>query len=119
MRHDAFGQLRLADFVRPDDLVPLRNWEYLERIWVGEAWGFTAWLRLESDPEVTRSVELALPALPASTAKTMLAALGLPLRYGMSREVDCTIQEEQGLLHLSMHSVPLPAEDDTGACATS
>jgi hypothetical protein len=62
--HDAFGRLRLAHFVAAERLEQLRGWEYLDRCWVGEASGFTEWPRLESDPEVTRSVAIDLVALP-------------------------------------------------------
>ncbi|MGV9806208.1 hypothetical protein [Micromonospora chersina] len=139
--HDAFGRLRLADFMAAEHLEQLRGWEYLERCWVGEAWGFTEWLRLESAPEVTRSVAIGLVALPESTVQNMTGALRLPLRAGLNQqeitgvlgeptgterfvpdrvtlvfrigaaecyELSCTVHEEQGLIHLTMHPTPLP-----------
>lgn len=84
--HDAFGRLRLADFMAAEHLEQLRGWEYLERCWIGEAWGFTEWLRLESAPEVTRSVAIDLVALPESTAQNMIDALRLPLRAGLNQQ---------------------------------
>jgi hypothetical protein len=40
--HDQFGRLRLIDFM-PDaaEVVELEDWEYLDRLWLGEATGFT------------------------------------------------------------------------------
>ncbi|MEU5830990.1 hypothetical protein [Micromonospora tulbaghiae] len=141
--HDAFGQLRLAQFLAVEDLEELRAWEYLGRRWVGEAAGFTEWLRLESAPGVTRSVAIDLAALPEATAQRMIDALGLPLRAGMDQqhitgvfgrptdterfvrdrvtlvfhvgaadpyELSCTVHEEHGLIHLTMHPTPLPQE---------
>ncbi|MET8906655.1 hypothetical protein [Micromonospora sp. NPDC004551] len=84
--HDAFGRLRLAHFVAAEHLEQLRGWEYLERCWVGEASGFTEWLRLESAPEVTRSVAIDLVALPEPTAQSMIDALRLPLRAGLDQQ---------------------------------
>ncbi|MET9303457.1 hypothetical protein ABZX66_29490 [Micromonospora aurantiaca] len=139
--HDAFGQLHLAQFLAAEDLEELRGWEYLGRRWVGEASGFTEWLRLESDPGVTRSVAIDLAALPEATAQRMLDALGLPLRAGLDQqditgvfgkpidterfvrdrvtlvfhvgaadpyELSCTVHEEHGLIHLTMHPTRLP-----------
>ncbi|MFG3699522.1 hypothetical protein ACGF5C_16600 [Micromonospora sp. NPDC047620] len=139
--HDAFGRLRLADFIAAEHLEQLRGWEYLDRCWVGEASGFTEWLRLESAPEVTRSVAIDLVALPESTVQSMIDTLRLPLRAGQDHqeitgvfgkptgtqrfvrdrvtlvfrigaaepyELRCTVHEEQGLIHLTMHPTPLP-----------
>lgn len=58
--HAEFGWLRLADYVSTQEIVQLVDWEYLDHDWVGEAIGFTEWLRLESEPEVLRSIALAL-----------------------------------------------------------
>jgi hypothetical protein len=84
--HVDFGRLRLADFVPAGDVVELDGWEYLDREWLGEATGFTAWLRLRSEPEVLRSIALDLESLPASTIAAVLETLRLPLRHGMTIE---------------------------------
>ncbi|MGS2614110.1 hypothetical protein ACVCAH_06205 [Micromonospora sp. LZ34] len=84
--HDAFGRLRLADVIAAEHLEQLRSWEYLERCWVGEASGFTEWLRLESAPEVTRSVAIDLITLPESTVQSMTDALRLPLQAGLDQQ---------------------------------
>ncbi|MDO3683160.1 hypothetical protein [Micromonospora sp. C28ISP2-4] len=144
--HDAFGELRLAHFLAMEDLEELRDWEYLGRRWVGEASGFTEWLRLESAPGVTRSVAIDLAALPEPAAQKMINALGLPLRAGLDQqdiigvfgeptdterfvrdrvtlvfhvgapdpyELSCTVHEEHGLIHLTMHPTPLPDQPAT------
>ncbi|MEU6077038.1 hypothetical protein [Micromonospora sp. NPDC047074] len=84
--HDAFGRLRLADFIAAEHLEQLHGWEYLGRSWVGEASGFTEWLRLESAPEVTLSIAIDLVALPESTVQSMINALRLPLRARQSQQ---------------------------------
>ncbi|MDG9672948.1 hypothetical protein [Micromonospora sp. DH14] len=92
--HDAFGRLRLTDFIRAEHLEQLQGWEYMERCWVGEASGFTEWLRLESTPEVTRSVAMDLVALPEATLQSMIDALRLPLRAGLDqREITAVFGE--------------------------
>jgi hypothetical protein len=82
--HDEFGRLRLATFLPADTLVKLNNWEYLGELWLGEAAGFTEWLRLESDPDVLRSVALDLVALPERAAQEILSSIQIPLCRGMS-----------------------------------
>jgi hypothetical protein len=84
--HDAFGRLRLVDFLSTEHLEQLCGWEYLDRDWVGEASGFTEWLRLDSQRDVTRSIAIDLAALPETTVQNMLAALRLPLRAGLDRQ---------------------------------
>ncbi len=84
--HAQFARIRLKDFVQEAEVVPLRDWEYLDRRWVGEGSGFTCVLRLEDAPEETKAIELDLVALPHSVQRAMLDAIGLPLRRGMSAD---------------------------------
>ena len=80
-----FSRLRLTDFVRDaDEVADLSDWEFMEHLWVGEAFGLTEWLRLAEEPDVLRSLSLDLPTLPDSTAGKVLDALDLPLHYGMT-----------------------------------
>lgn len=82
--HDDFGRLRLRDFVpRPREIAVLEEWEFEDDLWIGEALGFTEFLRLDEDPAVLRAVSLHLEALPDDVAARMLEALRLPLRRGM------------------------------------
>jgi hypothetical protein len=53
-------------------------------IWVGEADGFTAFLRPESSPDALGSIELDLLELPTDLGARLLAAIRLPLQFGMS-----------------------------------
>jgi hypothetical protein len=80
--HEAFGQLRLRDFLRRG-VRALDNWEYDDDLWVGEACGFTEVLRLTRDPTVVRAVSLDLNALSTRHQVALLETLGLPLRRGM------------------------------------
>jgi len=99
--YEAFGRFRLSHFLRnipatrnPKDrgagrrfrrkeIAEVEGWEYLGRVWVGEAFGFTEWLRLSGDPDVLRSISLALTDLPAKGVQTILDALGFPLKPAM------------------------------------
>ena len=102
--HAAFARLRLAAFfpelpvVGPDRKDPGAgrrfkgdaivvvddNWEYDDRINVGEVLGFTEVLRAKKDPARTRSVAVALAELPAKKWRAIVGALGLPVEKGMT-----------------------------------
>jgi hypothetical protein len=81
-----FGKLRLAQFRPDDEIEDLDEWEFMDDIWVGEAIGFSEWLRLESDPDVLRSVAIDFGEFPADVAEAALQAIGLPVRAGMPAE---------------------------------
>jgi hypothetical protein len=82
---DAFAELRLAQFLPKQAIRRLRQWEFMDRVWVGEAAGFTEWLRLEDEPRVLRSMALDFARLADDAAERMLARLGTALRPGMDR----------------------------------
>lgn len=80
-----FGSLRLADFYTPeDDIEELEDWEFQDRLWVGESVGFTEWLRLKKSPRILRSMALDLPELPDDFITKVLGRIELPLRPGMT-----------------------------------
>lgn len=83
--YDHFARLRLSQF-HPDAsrITALRDWEFMGGIWVGEADGFTAFLRPESSPDALGSIELDLLELPTDLGARLLAAIRLPLQFGMS-----------------------------------
>jgi hypothetical protein len=81
--HARFGKLRLAEF-RPDaEIAELDNWEFMDRIWVGEAIGFSEWLRLKNKPETLRSLAIDFSEFPGQAAADVLRAIDLPVRAGM------------------------------------
>ena len=84
--HDHFGRLRLQQFMAPEAVTALTDWEFAGEYWVGEASGFTEFLCLESDPTVLRSIALDLTELPTDVSRGVLVAVGLPLAAGMSRK---------------------------------
>ena len=84
LSHEEFHKLRLCQFVDPAEVTGLSDWEFMGRDWVGEALGFTEWLRPKSAPEQLGSVALDLDALPADVAEACLSRLGLPLRRHMT-----------------------------------
>jgi hypothetical protein len=81
--HARFGKLRLAQF-RPDaDIVELDDWEFMDHLWVGEAVGFSEWLRLEKKPETLRSLAIDFSEFPEEAAVEVLRAIDLPVHAGM------------------------------------
>ncbi len=84
LTYDDFGRLRLRDFVDDaDQIAVLEDWEYMDDLWIGEALGFTEFLRLDEDPLVLRAVSLHFEMLPEAAAERLLGVLRLPLRRGM------------------------------------
>lgn len=86
LSHRQFGKLRLSQFVPEKDLTPLDNWEYMGRLCVGEAIGFSEWLRFKRSDNVLRSLALDFSELSRKVVTAVLERLGLPLRPGMSIE---------------------------------
>lgn len=84
INHEHFGRLRLADFLPPKRVRLLRDWEFEGRVWVGEADGFSEWLRLSDDPEVLRAMAIDFESFPDRSARRVLAKLGLAVRKGMT-----------------------------------
>lgn len=81
-----FGKLRLAQF-RPDaEITELTDWEYMDTVWVGEAAGFSEWLRLKAEPSVLRSLSIDFSEFPEAAAAAVLQAIDLPVRAGMRSE---------------------------------
>jgi hypothetical protein len=81
--HSQFGRLRLADFRPEKGVAALENWEFMDQTWVGEAVGFSEWLRLEGDPEILRSLAVDFAEFPADAAHEVLRTVELPIRRGM------------------------------------
>lgn len=81
--HAKFGELRLAHFQPEAKITQLTNWEFMESIWVGEAIGFSEWLRLESDPHVLRSLAINFSSFPQTAAINVLQTIDLSIRAGM------------------------------------
>ena len=83
--YDDFARLRLTQFF-PDtsELAPLTDWEFMGREWVGEADGFTEFLRPNGHPDELGSIVVDLSALPEHIGIGILDTIRLPLRCGMS-----------------------------------
>lgn len=82
--HARFAAPRLAPF-RPDaEVVELEDWEYEDRYWVGEAVGFSEWLRPEGEPDAMGSLTLDFAEFPGDAASRVLEAIELPVRPGMT-----------------------------------
>lgn len=84
--HGQFGKLRLGQF-RPDtEIVELADWEFMDAVWVGEAVGFSEWLRLKVEPDVLRSLAIDFNEFPVAAAEEVLQTIELPIRVGMRLE---------------------------------
>jgi hypothetical protein len=85
--YDEFARLRLAQFC-PDasKLAPLENWEFMGGIWVGEADGFTEFLRPEDRPDELGSIEIDLSEIQEDIGTAILEKIHLPMRRGMAFE---------------------------------
>jgi hypothetical protein len=77
--------MRLSRFLTKKAIRRLDRWEFMDRIWVGEAVGFTEWLRLHDDTEVLRSISLDLVSLGEAVTEPVLDQLGCALRQGLTR----------------------------------
>jgi hypothetical protein len=84
LNHTKFAQLRLSQFAPAEDIALLENWEFHDRLWVGEAIGFSEWLRPKRQPNTLQSLSLDFESLPASLVRAVLTALNLPLSKGMT-----------------------------------
>lgn len=73
--------MRLRDLAA--DVDDLDDWEFMGRMWVGEAIGFSEWLRPDDDPAQLGSLALALRDLPPELSERVLGHLQLPLSRGM------------------------------------
>lgn len=105
--HADFGKMRLSDFVAAKKIVPLANWEFDDRTWLGEAVGFSEWLRLESNPEKLGSIALG-EELPRSVWAKVLERLGLPLNFGMGRaEIEAALGKPQEELRYTTDRVSI------------
>ena len=87
-----FRQLRLKPFVPSWSVVELENWQFMGESWVGEALGFSEWLRLESNPDALGSLAIDFSTFPPDAARAVFERIGLPLHGGM------TVQEVEGVL---------------------
>jgi hypothetical protein len=84
LTHREFEKLRLSQFVDASEITELSEWEYLDREWIGEAIGFTEWLRPQSSPHQLGSIALDLEVLPTEVSEACLSRIGLPLRPHMT-----------------------------------
>ncbi len=81
-----FGKLRLNNYLDNDEIERCEDFYFMEDTWAGLTAGFTEWLQLEDEPDVTRSVSLDLDELAADVQEKMLTKLELPVHKGMNRE---------------------------------
>jgi len=84
LTHEEFHRLRLSQFVERTRITQLSGWEFLGREWIGEAVGFTEWLRPLSSPERLGSIALDLEELPPEVVEACLSRIGLPLHRHMT-----------------------------------
>jgi hypothetical protein len=97
--HDHFGTLRLARFLPGARIEKLRDLEFMDHFWVGEAIGFSEWLRLEDEPDILRSLAIDFGEFPNSVGEEVLRTIDLPIHGGMALEELRTILGEPYKTH--------------------
>lgn len=80
----SFEKLRLKDFI--PEVQSLSNWEFMEELWIGDALGFTEWLRPMNRDNQTQSISLDLNDLDSEVAWRVFDVLGLELEKGMTKQ---------------------------------
>jgi hypothetical protein len=90
--YSKFGRLRLSKFLKDAEIEELEDWEFENRIWVGEAVGFSEFLCPAENPKTLGSIAIDFAEFPEKAAKQVLEAIELPLRAGM------TVDEVKGVL---------------------
>lgn len=87
INHSDFAKLRLENFISSkDQLESLTGWEFMGDYWIGEAIGFTEWLRLEVKPEETKSISINLDDFDSDELSNIFKTLKIPLKAGMTSE---------------------------------
>jgi hypothetical protein len=81
-----FEKLRLQDFFEKHDIQNLERWEFMGDLWIGDAVGFTEWLRLEKEPTKTRSISVDLRKHDNDILNRIFSTLKLPLKKGQKIE---------------------------------
>lgn len=84
--YKSFGELRLVQFLPDEQIEELLDWEFMDRIWVGEAIGFSEWLRLKDDSSKLCSLAISFSELPELAVVKILNKIGLPIQRGMTIE---------------------------------
>ena len=74
----------MVEFVPKKQIRSLADWEFLDRLWVGEAIGFSEWLRPQERPTILESLALDMAELPEDVVNRVLERIGLPLRRGLT-----------------------------------
>jgi hypothetical protein len=83
LTHEEFARLRLSEFISNEHIHPVTDFEFLDRLWLGETVGFSEWLRPQERQDVLESLSLDFDDLPADVIERVLAKIQLPLRKGM------------------------------------
>src|SRR3954454_5506755 len=105
--YSKFGQLRLSQFRKDAEIAELEDWEYEDRLWVGEAVGFSEWLRPADAPETLGSLSINFKEFPERAADQVLQAIDLPLRQGMTTdELKAILGEPAAALRFVAGQVP-------------
>lgn len=89
-----FGRLRLKEFLPVAELHQLADWHFMEDVWLGEALGFTEFLRLEREPEV-------LLGNPHRQLTFVEDRTSYEFRTdGPRYDISCTVRHDGGLSYL-------------------
>ena len=84
INYKEFEQLRISEFgSNKNEINNLTDWEFMEDLWIGESIFFSEWLRLESKPELTKSISVNFSDFSEQQISKILEKLKLPLKKGM------------------------------------
>ena len=83
---ERFGALHLSDYFSREHIGRDEGWELWDRIWIADGVGFTTFLVLPEEPDVTRCIEVAMGDIPTEVAKRLLTDLDIGLAPGMGLE---------------------------------
>lgn len=81
-----FGKLRLQQFLPKTEITKVWNLEFMDKLWLGETYGFTEFLRPLSSPFKTKSISISFEDLPEETWKGIQEKLNLPFGRNSSLE---------------------------------
>lgn len=85
--YNDFGKLRLSE-IWPEnkDIGKVDDFEFMNNFWVGEIYGFTQFLQLKREPDLTKSISLNLIDIPDDIVERIFKRIGLLLKKGISPE---------------------------------
>jgi hypothetical protein len=81
-----FEKLRLESFVtNPKEIRRLKNFEFMDKLWTGQAIGFTEWLQTGRLVKSTESISVDFDGLSKEEVNNILSTLDIDIKRGMEQ----------------------------------